>query len=213
MPERELLILTAMEMESKIVRRALKNVRLPPGVALRFLTIGISASQLPDPFCTPNTAVVIIAGFAGALRPDLTLGEIILETHPADFASHLPMRRAHIHTADQLIATPAHKADLHRQTSACAVEMEFAIVRKKMGQTNIPVIHVRSISDSSEDHVDEILMGWIDPVGRPKFLNIASSVLARPSRIKILSKLQSAIKAASPPLGDAVRQIVESLNV
>ena len=58
----------------------------------------------------------------------------------------------------------------------------------------------------------EILMGWIDPVGRPKLLNIASSVLARPSRIKILSRLQSAIKAASPPLGQAVRTIVEAFE-
>jgi hypothetical protein len=212
MPERELLILTAMEMEAKIVRRALKDVRLRPGMSLRFLTIGISASKLPETFCTPNTAAIILAGFAGALRPDLGLGEIILETQPADFASDLPLRRAHIHTADQLIATPAHKAELHRQTNACAVEMEFAIVRKKMGRSDIPIIHVRSISDLSEDHVDEILMGWIDPVGRPKLLNIATSVLARPSRIKILSGLQAAIKAASPPLGRAVRTIVETFE-
>lgn len=211
MPQRELLILTAMDLESRIVRKALMNVVLPPGFSLRYLTIGISACKLPDQFLAPETAAIIVAGFAGALRPDLKLGEIILQTHPPPFASHLPYQRARIHTADQLIATPQHKADLHKQTGACAVEMEFALVQKKLNGKNIPLLHLRSISDSSEDHVDDILMKWIDPLGRPRFVPIATSILARPARIKLLFNLQSAIKTAAPPLARAIRQVVEAL--
>ncbi|HEY1684238.1 MAG TPA: hypothetical protein VGG19_05720 [Tepidisphaeraceae bacterium] len=211
MSNRELLILSAMDLEAKIARKALADLKLPPEFSVRFLTIGISACRLPDNFCSPSTAAIILAGFAGALRPDLKLGEIILETCPADFASHLPLRRAKIHTADQLIATPQHKAELHHQSGACAVEMEFGIIRDRLGNQNVPLIHVRSISDSSEDHVDDILMKWIDPLGRPKLMNIAAGVLARPSRIKILAGLQAAIKTASPPLAKAIRQVVESL--
>jgi adenosylhomocysteine nucleosidase len=211
MNQREVLILTPMAMEARAVKRALADFSLPPGLSLRFSTIGISACQLKDDLSNPQLLAIILAGFAGALRPDLRLGDVLIETHPADFPLTTSLPRGTIHTADQIIATPADKAALHQRTGACAVEMEFTLVREKMNRSDLPLIHVRCISDAADEPLEEILLTWIDPLGRPKIFPIAAGVLKNPRHIRTLRKLQSAVKAASPPLGKAVRQVVESL--
>ncbi|HWB53710.1 MAG TPA: hypothetical protein VG722_05935 [Tepidisphaeraceae bacterium] len=211
MHQRELLILTPMVMEARAVRRALADLSLPPALSLRFSTIGISACELKDDLSNPQLSAIILAGFAGALRPDLRLGDVLIEIHPANFPLNTSLARGKIHTADQIISTPADKAAVHQRTGACAVEMEYTIIKNRMTRPDLPLIHVRCISDAADEPLEEILLNWIDPLGRPKLFPIAAGVLKNPRHIRTLRKLQSAVKAASPPLGKAVRQVVESL--
>lgn len=207
MSEGELLILVPMEIEAKAVRRGLHGI---PGVRIEI--IGIGAGRLTGRICNSSTSAVILAGFAGALRADLRRGDIVLETIPDDFRLDLDLPRGRFFTATDLIATPAAKAELCAKTGACAVEMEWEVVREKLGDADLPLIHVRVISDTADELLDESIMNWIDSDGRPKPFAIARGLLAQPAKIRTLLNLRTAVKIASPRLGLVVRTIVEAMQ-
>lgn len=107
--------------------------------------------------------VVIAAGFSGALREGLHVGDIILATEVADADGHCwpttwpaelpagewrpPLHRGRLLSVPHLVARPGEKRRLGEQYDAAAVDMETAVVARLCRNQQVPFACVRAISD------------------------------------------------------------------
>jgi hypothetical protein len=197
-----ILILTAVQMETRTVQQTLGHRH----VAVH--TVGIRARHLPDPGQCANVSLIILCGVAGALDPSLRIGDCILDDLEHRIADSSSYRRGRIHTASEIIATPAAKAKLFNETGALAVDMEQAIVCRWAESLKIPMVGLRAISDTADQMLDPAVLGLVDDLGRPQSLKIAATLIRRPLLIPYLQRLNANTKLALKNLGVAVREVV-----
>ena len=118
-------IFTALRIESRAVERALKGAGRP----VQIHTIGIGAKRIPL-VLPKDLGAIIMAGLAGALDPDLKIGDVVVDDPRAIVPKKLSLRRGRIFTAERIVATAGEKAELFAETGAAAVDMEQADVQK-----------------------------------------------------------------------------------
>ena len=217
MAVRSLLILAAMRMEANAVADALRLRRPTPGypargsvrgVEITIWLIGIGARWLPDYRADSAPAVVLLAGFSGALDPSLKVGDIVIDEvvvhRPFPFAH----RRGEVRGGNEVVSTPSQKAELFGATGALAFDMESTVVRSWTQQRQLPFMAVRSISDRADQTVVPEVVQWVDPWGRPRILNVLLSIARKPRLIGQLRQLAGDSSVAARNLGSAVREIV-----
>ncbi len=108
-----------------------------------------------------DTKLVISAGFSGALNPELEVGDIVIGkwVYSLERQSVLPLSKTasnlgfpHIEggflTTTRFINRPEEKKKLKTLTDALCVDMETWGVAEALRDTNIPLIGIRSISDT-----------------------------------------------------------------
>jgi adenosylhomocysteine nucleosidase len=200
----QILILTAVKMETDAVRKS-----LPAG---RFHCVGIRAGHLPTPGQLAGVRVIVLCGVAGALDPSLAVGDVILDDPGCLVPDSLLCRRGRIHTASEIVASPAAKAELFRRTNALAVDMEQSIVRGFARPFGLPAIGIRAISDTADHVLDPAVVGLIDDLGNPRPAATAWTLLRRPRLIPHLRQLGSNTRTAVGRLGDAVAAIGAMLS-
>ena len=97
--------------------------------------------------------LILSSGLAGALDPNLVVGDVVLDSEPgllAMLAKALPdARSGRILGRDVPIASISHKSALHAATEALAVDMETHIAARVAARHHIPFAAVRVISDSA----------------------------------------------------------------
>jgi hypothetical protein len=182
------LILTAMEMEARAIEKRLAGT----GLQYDLKVIGIRACRMPADLT--GAGVIIMAGLAGALDPELTIGSCVYGTG--------------IYTSDQLIGTPEEKARLFKETGAAAVDMETAIVLKAARAARVQFYPVRAISDTARDSIDPELFKLVDEVGHVRPLAAAGLFMGKPSLIAQARKLQTNSNKALESLADAVHRLL-----
>jgi nucleoside phosphorylase len=158
--------------------------------------IGIRAAHLPDSL---ESESLVLIGFAGALDPMLAIGDIVTDDPPGS-----------LYTADQLIATPAEKARLRLATSARAVEMEGAIVRRFAERIGARFVHIRAISDRADQSLDIRFLQMIDDAGRLRPAALAKLLIRNPSIVPPLLRLALQTRAAARSLRLALREFLHS---
>ena len=186
------LILTAVEMEARAVRRA----------GLAATVIGIGATRLAAVAVPAGTTHVVMAGVGGAVDPGLSVGDVVVDGDVRD------VRRGVVHTVDRLVSTAADKAAVFAATGAAVVDMEQAVVRR---WTALPVIGVRAVSDSARDAVDPAVLRFVTDVGRPRPAAIAVGLLRRPGLVRHLLRLNADTRVALGRLAAVLPVIVRSL--
>lgn len=216
MRPQSLLILTAVMIEAKAVAKALDMPVPKPGtttqrkcgeLCITLGIIGVSAKFLPD-----RTAdFVVMAGLAGALDGGLRIADLIVDDWGEGVQIPQGAKRCKIHSAVQIAATPAEKAALFSQTQCSAVDMENNIVRQWAERCGVQFCAIRSISDRADQSLDPAVLKFVDPWGRPKILPLLRSLLLRPSLLPHLMRLAANSKKAAKRLGEAVRELVESI--
>jgi nucleoside phosphorylase len=142
-----------------------------------------------------------MAGLAGALDPDLKVGDVLVQVDDAQ-NSQTPL----FHTSSAVLCTPEQKAAVFDQTRARAVEMESQIVRNWSEQLSIPFVAIRAISDSATDILDPKILGFIDEFGRAKAGALAVNLLLHPSLTGKLKLLRHNSVIAGRNLAEAVHQ-------
>ncbi len=143
--------------------------------------------RLEDRCDIPAGHVVILAGLAGGLNPDLPAGHALLADAVVDVhgRERIPPLRSEngggiICTHDELCDTPESKARLREMTGGDVVDMEsihFANLAEERGWTWGVI---RGISD---DHATPLPRGcdaWTDDGGRTRPWSIARSILSSP---------------------------------
>jgi len=182
------------------------------GRGFRFHTAGIGAGHLPQPAALDGVSIILLCGVAGALDPALTIGDVILDDPGHRISDSSLYRRGRIHTAGEIISTPAKKATLYADTGTLAVDMEQSIVRDFAAQRHIPVIGLRAISDTADQILDSAVLNLVDDLGRPRATRIASALIRRPSLARHLNRLNSNTKIALKNLSAALIFAADHLN-
>jgi adenosylhomocysteine nucleosidase len=209
--ERPLIILTAVRTEALAVARALGMLCPKAGIPTRndrprpleLHVIGIGARHLPSGL--DHAGGILLAGLAGGLDPALHVGDVIVDGLAAPIPPALTGR---IVCSRSLVSTPAQKTELFRQTGAAAVDMESDAVRRAAG--NVPIVHLRAISDAAEDSINPAILKLVDEMGRPRAGALAMALLKRPELAAGLVKLGRNARIATRALGEAVKEIVNS---
>lgn len=213
----KVLILTAVQIEARHVGRAL-GIAPPEGsgctrgrlfnTELCLCLVGMKAGHLPalEP---PLPDCIVLAGMAGALDPSLDIGDVIVDVRAEGCAIPPNWIAGTIHTSQRVVATPAEKQRLLSTTKALAVDMESGVVRKWAEHTGVPLVVIRSISDTADQTLDEDLLTLIDEYGVPSVGRIVSGLARHPMLAKDLVRLGRAARLAGQALGRAVRQFIE----
>jgi adenosylhomocysteine nucleosidase len=204
MTAQQIHVFTAVKMETRAIRAALPSRQIH--------TVGIGANHLPAREQLAGASLILLCGVAGALNPALNIGDLILDDRSFPLSSELEIRRGMIVTATQIVANPTDKAALFAQTGGDAVDMEQSVVQAFADQCRIPLISLRAISDTASQTLDPAVVHLVDDLGRPRPLNIATTLLRRPSLIPYLRELNANTQLALRQLGPAVCAVIEHLT-
>ncbi len=142
--------------------------------------------------------LVVVAGFAGALAPKLSLGDIVMEELP----SQAPCR---IISTDLPVETAAAKRALHAQTGAQAVDMETQAVARVCAERSVPLLAVRVISDAAETDLPVPFSEWFHlEKQRARPIRLLAYLARHPGRIPPFARFVRAIPKISEALALAV---------
>lgn len=170
-------------------------------------------------------ACCISAGLAGALSPDLRLGEVVaaaavrslppgsaVEADPKmlERAVGCGARRVSAFlTVPRVVITAGEKRDL--SSVADAVEMESFRLLSAAGERAIPAIAVRAVSDAADQDLPLDFNRVIDRRGRLSPSRLLAEVLRRPQRVPALVRLGGASRRAAGRLATFLDGYVASL--
>ena len=167
--------------------------------------------------------VVLSAGFAGALREEHRVGDIVLATEvcqpeglswPVTWPQELPpgewrppLHRGRLLTVPRLVESPADKEKLGREYHAVAADMESAIVARHCSQRGIPFGCIRAISDDLHTPLSGRLVSVLQG-GRVAVLRLTASLLASPRLVGELWRLAQHTRLAARQLGEALGELL-----
>jgi nucleoside phosphorylase len=149
-------------------------------------------------------ACVIAAGFAGGLDPQLSLGDIVIETRPAAGHCRLISRTLPVESVED-------KARVFRETHAAAVDMETDTLAAACAAANIPFTAVRVISDPAGTALPVPFAVWFDPrKQRPKPLGLLVYLARHPGRVPGFMGFLRSLSPVAEALADALVGVVAS---
>lgn len=149
----------------------------------------------------PGMDGIISIGIAGALAPGLRPGQWVVATFvhaggeamPTDgdwtarLFSRLPQaERGLLLGSDDMAATAARKADLHRTTGAVAVDMESHIAGPIARRHGLPFVAARVISDAAHRTLPPAARVGMRRDGTMDLPAVLRSLLAEPSQLLAL---------------------------
>ncbi|MEO5586952.1 MAG: phosphorylase [Novosphingobium sp.] len=189
------------------------------GLGVRTIAGGGAAQRLADELAdlAKDAAGIISFGMAGALAPDLGLGDWVIADRVGDFAcdprwiaalSHrLPNARiGPVHADGRLIADPAEKANLNRASGSLAADMESHIVAAVAASAGLPFAVLRCISDDAGSALPPAIAVAMKPGGGLALGAVFGSLAANPRQIPGLVRTVAGFNRAYRALGAGARQ-------
>jgi adenosylhomocysteine nucleosidase len=154
--------------------------------------------------------LVLSAGFAGALREEQAVGDVILATEVVDTEGNCwattwpgewqpPLPRGRFLCSSHLVGDPEQKRRLGIQHDAIAVDMESAAVARLCTKHEIPFGCVRAISDAVHTPLSPELVGMLAR-GRVSPFGLISTLVKRPGVIAELWQLARNTRQAADQL-------------
>lgn len=159
---------------------------------------------------------VITSGFAGALNPDLNIGDVLFEE---DFDAGLGdslkaagAKPGNFHCSARVAVTIAEKAELWKTTQADAVEMESSVIRNLCRQHGIPSATVRVISDTAHEDLPLDFNAIMTANQKISIPRLAGALLKSPRTIPRLLELQRNTRLAARRLADVLHKSMRALR-
>ncbi|HVM80962.1 MAG TPA: hopanoid-associated phosphorylase [Stellaceae bacterium] len=170
-------------------------------------------------------------GIAGGLAPGLPTGTVVLpaavrgsdgSAHWVDIDWHERLAKAAraaklavvvggMLGADEIAATAAAKADLHRTTRAIAVDLESHVVAAAAARARVPFVVLRTIADTAGQDLPPAALLPLTRRGRPSLPRVLISLALRPRQIPALKTLDREFRTALDALRKAGRALGEAL--
>jgi nucleoside phosphorylase len=193
-------------------RVAAKN----PNVSVLVTGIGeINAEESVRGFLAKNSPhVVLTCGFAGALNPDLNLGQVIFWTEDEKLREQLlagKARPAKFFCAERIAISVVEKAELRGSTDADAVEMESDVIQAICREKKIPCATVRAISDTAREYLPLDFNALMTADQKISILKLAGALLKSPGKVPQLLKLQQNTKMAAERLAKVLDGLLRAL--
>ena len=167
---------------------------------------------------------ILSCGFAGALRPEMNIGDIITadavaDTHGHELASGLEMPADPGHglyvgrllTADAIVRTVAEKTQLAEQFGAMAVDLESLAVAQVCRDADVRFLAVRAISDDLSADLPPEMLSVVGESGSMRIGAALGSLWKRPSSIKEMWKLRESAHRAAERLAVFLDGVVTQL--
>ena len=160
--------------------------------------------------------VMICSGLAGALRPDIKVGDIIVSSNDPDLVAvaeralketGTSYRVGPLVTVASPVLTPHARRDLAARSHAIAVDMESQTIAGLCGPLKIPCLAMKGVSDGMNDDLSPILGGF-DIINIPR---IALRVLSRPATWPLAVHLARSSRLAARHLGAGIFATLQRL--
>lgn len=161
--------------------------------------------------------LMISCGLAGALRPHVGVGDLIVQTdfpilaERADDAlreAGVPYHVGPLVTVTKPILSPVDRYELAGRTQAIGVDMESQTIAALCRTRGIPSLAIKGVSDGMDDDLTPILGGF-DVVDIPR---IAWRVLARPSTWPLAAHLAGTSYRSATHLGQGLCAVLMTLR-
>jgi adenosylhomocysteine nucleosidase len=190
-----ILCTTGLEVEAKIARRAGFTAVVGGGDHRRTVQVVEEAG--------PQAECLISFGIAGALRPDLKPGDIVLSSEVIDedrrwvtgenLRARLPELVQQIGAiegpvlgAQMVLTTEADKLRAWQETGAIAVDLESVVVARASAALGIPFLVLRAIADPATRALPPAALVPLSAEGRPQMAQVLASVMRRPQQLPSL---------------------------
>jgi hypothetical protein len=167
--------------------------------------------------------LVLSVGFAGALRDDRQVGDVLLADEVVDLVGNRwpttwpgelpatewrpPIHRGRFLTVPQLVGNPDEKRQLGQKYEAAALDMESAHVARMCSKQGVPFGCVRVISDALATPLSPRLVSLLAG-GRVSWLGLLALLLRSPGSAKELWHLAQATHHAARQLGTALGELL-----
>lgn len=164
-----------------------------------------------------GAAGIISFGMAGALAPDLALGDWVIGSrvggHGCDpawiaaLSARLPAARiGPVHADSALIADPAEKAKLHFASGSLAADMESHIVARVAAEAGLPFAVLRCISDEAAAALPPAIAVAMKPGGGLALGAVLGSIVRQPGQVPHLLRTVGGFNRAYAALGAGARR-------
>ncbi len=167
-----------------------------------------------------RVAGVIVAGVAGALSPDLAVGDLVIDTESTEadrvaefmnaMSSQRRVRVGPIHTVKEMVSSARAKKQLHKETNAMAVDMENAYTRQLAERRKAPWLGIRAISDTAFENISPQVVHFVDGSGSVRPWDLTLSLARKPMLIPQLIRLGRNTQSATRHLSDAIGAVIRS---
>jgi adenosylhomocysteine nucleosidase len=160
----------------------------------------------------PAPDLILTCGFAGALKPELKVGDVLFDADPGNGLAELLQasgaKPATFYCASHVATTVSEKTVLRQSSGADVVEMESAVIREICLAKKISSATVRVISDTAGEDLPldfNVLMTSDQTLSFPK---LAFALLKSPGKIPKLMELQRNTRFAAQELAKVLENLL-----
>lgn len=213
-------VVFALKFEAKNFKKIFNNS------SVEYYIFNVTGAQIADDLDyiirKNNIQCIVLMGFAGGLNDYLRVGDVVLAANytSAQFLPYFEARGAsfkavHLLTVNHILETSCAKERCRQESGADCCDMESAHVWKVAQNFSIPMITVRSISDSKNSDVPIPSDILIDPrSSRPNMLRMLGYLLRHPKRIpRFIRMVRQASHAAKRLAEVAQQEIIPQIEV
>jgi adenosylhomocysteine nucleosidase len=212
-----IVVLFALEREAAPFRRVaagLKNLHIHvTGVGRKRARLALE--RILAESLTPS--LLIAAGFCGALKPTLKVGDVVVASEVIDQSGRswpvtgkcnlLDQQSGRLITVHHLVATTAEKQRLGESHQADAVDMESAAAAEVCEARGAPFLAVRAVSDAVDTELSPELVHLLSG-GRVSVWKAIRALVKKPSLLREFRRLARDTKVAAKNLAETVAKIV-----
>jgi hypothetical protein len=215
-PSQRYFILTAIRAEAHAIAKefGLRGPRHSVPVDLNWgrvpaslYVVGMGAGRIPD-LSGQAVAGIVMAGLAGALDPQLKVGDVVVDQSSTWRGSKIALKKVWFHTVDHVVTTPEEKTELFGQTGASVVDMENDAVKRAAKAYGIPFLGIRAVSDTAAESINPKVLDFVNEYGRVRMGALVGGVARHPSLIKEMRRLSRSSRIALAALGKAIKDNV-----
>jgi adenosylhomocysteine nucleosidase len=172
----------------------------------------VLSGQLIDQGCR----ALLSFGIAGALSPDLQVGDIIVSTAAIDVTGMtlpsaenwrlrvcdgLPkadgrVRQGLVYGSETEVSSAQEKSGIFRETGALCVDMETHRMARVAAARAVPFLAIRVISDDADRSIPSAARGVIGADGKPQLLRVIGRLLRDPRQVRPLIALSGNMETA-----------------